>query len=150
MARRCLRPRWSRTNTETGSTSTNEVLTGVARNLAYPILRNKGVAAVFGISTPPKEQWPFAEDANADKLMEQISKQVLGPTNFHPAVTREGISNRQRVVLREAEALATILDFSEEDTNERDRDLLITKCYTWGSALQSLTQQPVGQPAYMS
>jgi hypothetical protein len=134
--------------------STDDALTGVTRKLAYPILRNKGVAAVFGISTPPREQWPFAEDANADKLVEEISKHVLVPTNVHLGVTREGISNRQRVALRGAEALATILDFSEEGTNDRDLDLLITKCYTWGSALKGLTVQPAGPPtgqsAYMS
>jgi hypothetical protein len=126
--------------------STDEALTGVTRNLVYPILRNKGLSAVFGISTPPKAQWPFAEDANADKLVEEISKHVLVPTSFPLDITREGISNRQRAALRGAEALATILDFSEEGTNERDLDLLITKCYTWGSALKSIT----GQQAYMS
>jgi hypothetical protein len=133
--------------------STDEALTGVARKLAYPILRNKGVSSVFGISTPPKAQWPFAEDSNADKLVEEISKQLLVPTNSHPAITREGISNRQRVALRGAEALATILDFSEQGSDE-DLDLLITKCYTWGAALKSLigqpALQPAGQPAYMS
>lgn len=45
--------------------STDEALTGVARKLAYPILRNQGVSSVFGISTAPKAQWPFAEDSNA-------------------------------------------------------------------------------------
>jgi hypothetical protein len=35
-------------------------------------------------------------------------------------------------------------------TNEQDLDLLITRCYTWGSALRSLTAQPAGQPAYAS
>jgi hypothetical protein len=134
--------------------STDDALTGVTRKLAYLILRNQGVSAVFGISTAPRRQWPFAEDANADKLVEEISKRVLVSTSFHLGVTREGISNRQRVALRGAEALATILDFSEEGTNDRDLDLLITKCYTWGSALKSLTMQPAvqpaGQPAYKS
>jgi hypothetical protein len=101
---------------------------------------------VFGITTPPTDRWPFAEDANADKLVEEISKRVLTPTNLQVGITREGISNRQRAALRGAEALATILDFSEEGTNEPDLDLLITKCYTWGSALKSLTGQTVASP----
>jgi hypothetical protein len=125
--------------------STDEALTGVARKLTYPILRNKGVCSVFGISTPPKAEWPFTEDANADKLIEEISNHLLVPTNSYPGITREGISNRQRTALRGAEALATILDFTERG-NDKDLDLLITKCYTWGSALKSLT----GQAVYMS
>jgi hypothetical protein len=130
--------------------STEEALTGAARALAYKILRNPGVCAVFGISTAPRAQWPFAEDSNADKLIEEVAKQLLVPTNSHPAITREGISNRQRAALRGAEALATIVDFSEEGSNERDLDLLITKCYTWGSALKSLGGLAAEQPAHMS
>lgn len=124
--------------------STDEALTGVTRKLSYRILRNRGVSAVFGISTPPKEQWPFTEDSNADKLVEEIAKE-LAATNSHPAITREGISNYQRAALRGAEALATIIDFDEEGSND-DLDLLITKCYTWGAALRSLIG---GQPALM-
>ena len=41
--------------------SVDEELATVTGKLAYPILRNSGVAAVFGISTPPREQWPFTE-----------------------------------------------------------------------------------------
>jgi hypothetical protein len=125
--------------------STDEALTGVTRKVAYQILRNQGVSAVFGISTRPRAQWPFAEDANADKLIEEIGKQLLASTNGHPAITREGISNRQRAALRGAEALATVLDFSEDGTDE-DLDLLITKCYTWGSALKCLVPMPVATP----
>ncbi|MCV2489974.1 hypothetical protein OF117_11445 [Geodermatophilus sp. YIM 151500] len=132
--------------------STDDALSDVARRLAYPILHSPGVSAVFGISSPPRDQWPFAEDANADKLIEEISKRVLARMD-HTGLTREGISNRQRAALRGAEALATILDFREENADDRDLDLLITKCYTWGSALKSLGGQPTGlasaQPAYM-
>jgi hypothetical protein len=124
--------------------STDQALTAVARKLAYPILRSPGVSSVFGISTPPKQQWPFAEDSNADKLVEEISKALLAPTNSYPAITREGISNRQRAALRGAEALATILDFSEQAVEaDADLKLLITKCYTWGSALKGLVPRPL-------
>jgi hypothetical protein len=125
--------------------STDQALTGVTRKLAYPILRNPGVSSVFGISTPPKQQWPFAEDSNADKLVEEIAKQLLAPTNAHPVITREGISNRQRAALRGAEALATILDFREPGSKD-DLDLLITKCYTWGSTLKCLVHKPLPTP----
>jgi hypothetical protein len=129
--------------------STDEAVTGVTRGLAYGILRDEGVISVFGISTPPRAEWPFAEDANADKLIEEIFKQLLPLINSHPAITREAISNRQRAALRGAEALATILDFSEGGP-VTELDLLITRCYTWWAALRSLTGQPATQPAYVS
>jgi hypothetical protein len=130
--------------------STDETLAGITGKLAYPILRTPGVTAVFGVPTPPREQWPFTEDPNADKLIEQISKHMSAEDAGHPTVTREIISNRQRAALRGAEALATSLDFSEEGASGDDLDHLITKCYTWGSALKSLTPPPVGPPSYLS
>jgi hypothetical protein len=123
--------------------SKGQALVGVTEKLAYKILRNKGVAAVFGINTPPSEAWPYTEDSFGDLLMEEISKQLVENTNSYVAITREGISNRQRAALRGAEALATIIDFDEGGPNS-ELDLLITKCYTWGSALMSLPGPPVG------
>jgi hypothetical protein len=123
--------------------SKGQALVGVTENLAYKILRNKGVAAVFGINTPPSQAWPYTEDSFGDLLMEEISKQLVKNTNSYAAITREGISNRQRAALRGAEALATIIDFDEGGPNS-ELDLLITKCYTWGSALMSLPGSPIG------
>jgi hypothetical protein len=117
--------------------STEDALTGITRGLAYPIERNPGVNAVFGISTPPRPEWPFAEDSNADKLVEEIGRHLIGSTDTQGAITREGISMRQRAALRGAEALATIVEFSEDGSDE-DLDLVITKVYTWGSALRCL------------
>jgi hypothetical protein len=118
--------------------SKEQALAGVTENLAYSILRNSGVAAVFGISSPPSELWPYTEDPNGDMLIEEISKQLVVATNSHTAITREGISNRQRTALRGAEALATIITFDEGNSTDADLNLLITRCYTWGSALKSL------------
>jgi hypothetical protein len=124
--------------------STEEALAGVARQLSYPIERNAGVNDVFSISTPPGASWPFTEDSNAGKLIEEIAGRLLAPGSVNHPITREGFSNRQRAALRGAEALATVLDFQEGGSNE-DLDLLITKVYTWGSALKSL--RPASAPA---
>jgi hypothetical protein len=141
--------RWSR----------EEALSGLTEEISYPILRNPGVAAVFGISTFPKRAWPYAEDSNADKLVEEISKQLkwrdkteetnIADNSAGKCITREHISNLQRAALRGAEALATIIDYDEradqadrDDSKYHNLDLLITKCYTWGSALLSLKAYP--------
>ncbi|MFL5705074.1 MAG: hypothetical protein ACJ8AG_19905 [Ktedonobacteraceae bacterium] len=111
----------------------------LTEEVSYTILRNKGVAGVFGIDKPPRGSWPYTEDANGDKLVEAISKQLLWtdqPKDM--CTTREQISNLQRVALRGAEAIATIIDFQETMGNG-DLDLLITKCYTWGAALLSMS-----------
>jgi hypothetical protein len=107
------------------------------------------VAAVFGIAVPPAAAWPYTEDANGDKLVEEISKQLVTATNSHAPITREGFSNRQRAALRGAEALATIVDFVEGGSDD-DLNLLITRCYTWGSALRSLPGYPASQSTLMS
>ncbi|MEU9284668.1 hypothetical protein AB0D57_08015 [Streptomyces sp. NPDC048275] len=115
-----------------------EALASIARDRAYPILRNPGICAVFGISTPPVADWPYLPDSNADKLVEEITKQLAGtgPT-AHPVLTREAISNRQRAALRGAEALIAVLDFTD-DGSEEQLTALITRSYTWGAALGAL------------
>jgi hypothetical protein len=135
--------------------SKDHALPGVTENLAYKILRNQGVAAVFGINTPPSEAWPYTEDSFGEMLIEEISKQLVVATDSPKTITAEGIGNRQRAALRGAEALATIIDFVEGGPDS-ELDLLITRCYTWGSALMSLPGLPMApqsseapdQPAY--
>lgn len=132
--------------------SKEEALFGLTENISYTILRSSGIAAVFGISLVPRNEWPYFEDSNADKLIEETSKQLKQLKSDQSAVTltREYISNLQRVALRGAEALATIIDFDER-SSDADLNLLITKCYTWGSALLSLKgrgaqPQPAASP----
>jgi hypothetical protein len=128
--------------------STQKALVGATEDLAYKILRNPGVAAVFGRRPPPKQEWPYVEDGNADLLIEEISKQLPMSMNSLTAITSGGINSRQRAALRGAEALATIIDFSENDPDPdfKKLDLLITRCYTWRSALKNLPRHPIAQP----
>ena len=117
-------------------------LSQLTEDVSYTILRNKGVAGVFGIDKPPSGSWPYTEDSNGDKLVEAISKQLMWTNQPKDiCITREQFSNLQRVALRGAEAIATIIDFQETLGNS-DLDLLITKCYTWGAALLSLSSHP--------
>jgi hypothetical protein len=126
--------------------SKDEALSDLTENISYAIFRSEGIAAVFGISFPSSDEhradWPYFEDSNADKLIEQTSKQLmLSQESDSPIpLTRQYISNLQRAALRGAEAIATIIDFDERSTNidPTDLNLLITKCYTWGSSLKSI------------
>jgi hypothetical protein len=126
--------RWSR----------EETLASLTEEVVYPILRTRGIAAVFGISTPAREEWPYVEDANGDKLAEEIAKQLNESAHTSelrehvlPTLTRDRLSNLQRAALRGAEAIATSIDF-DESSIDADLSRLISQCYTWGSALMGL------------
>ncbi|WP_280882194.1 hypothetical protein [Streptomyces pseudovenezuelae] len=120
--------------------SSQSALAGAARDRAYPILRNEGVCAIFGISTPPGERWPYLPDSNGDKLIEEVTR-TLAPAQ--PPLTREQFSNRQRAAVRGAEALIAVIDYTEDGSAE-ELASLITRCYTWGSALASVNSGPQG------
>jgi|SRR5271166_1872776 len=116
---------------------------------AYPILRDLGVAAVFGVTrTHPATEYPYATDPEEDVLVEQISTS-LSADGAMP-YTRERISNQQRAALRGAEAIAAAIDFEEareeEDVSDEALDVLITKIYTWGTALGSLSSATTVPP----
>jgi hypothetical protein len=106
----------------------------LTEDFSYTIFRKAGIAAVFG--TPPASgDFPYVEESSGQKLVENVWKQLAD--NESPVLNRERISNLQRVALRGAEALATIIDF-RENFNNSDLDRLITKLYTWYAALWSV------------
>jgi hypothetical protein len=121
--------KWSREN----------VLSYLTEDFAYAVLRRNRVAAIFGIDTAPGPDWPYTEDANGDKLVEAISRQLrpVDAADDH-IVTREAILNSQRAALRGAEAIAMIIDFSEPAADIGDINNLIGRCYSWAAALLSL------------
>jgi len=122
--------------------SKEESLSQLTEQVSYPILRHERIAAIFGIASAPKEKWPYTEDANADKLVEELAKRFKGSNGTIMPLTREHFSNLQRTALRGAEALATIIDHKEDGTID-DLDLLTLKCYSWGSALKSIHRSMV-------
>jgi hypothetical protein len=121
--------RWSRT----------AGLPSITEATSYEVLRNPRIAAVFGVSQPPDAAWPYREDANGTKLVEEISHKLRWATQ---PLTRGRFVTKQRLALRGAEALAAVIDFTDGD-QDADLDLLIRKCYTWHAA----RGQDLGLPA---
>ncbi len=115
--------------------SRREALPALAEGAAHRILRDRSVIAVFGLTRTPPAAWPFREDANGDKVVEEIGKR-LDP-GASPPWSRQGFSAVQRVALRGAEALVAILDFDEVNGSDQELDRLITRCYTWHAALEA-------------
>jgi hypothetical protein len=120
--------------------SKEKALSEMTEKICYPILRNHGVAAVFGIAKNASIEYPYATDPAEDLLLEQISTQLMPSGAMRALLTRERVSNLQRAALRGAEAIATAIDYDEthHDHTDAELDLLISKCYTWGTALASL------------
>jgi hypothetical protein len=102
---------------------------------AYPILRARGITTVFRLSRPAGEVWPYDVDSDAEKVVEQVSIDLGEPADR--PLTGQRISALQQVALRGAEAIATVLDYSESarDDDHRLIDNLIDKCYAWELAL---------------
>jgi hypothetical protein len=122
-------------------------LPSITDKLAYPILRNGGVAGVFGIAVKAIDpDWPYALDDNADKVIEKISHYFCAKEGHDKPVMplmRESIGNRQHTALLGAEAIAAILDYDHRDSRE-EQNRLIYKCYDWATALQAQAASEAG------
>ena len=120
------------------SWSRGRALPALADELAYPILRSKSIIAVFGLTKPAADQWPYREDGDGDKAVEEISKRLRD--QGAPHITLDRFVACQRVALRGAEALAAIIDYQESDDDALDDaavDALGNRCYTWYTALRA-------------
>jgi hypothetical protein len=116
------------------SWSRSQALPVITEGIAYTILRSPAVSSVYSIARPPNADFPYTEDANGDKLVEEISTYFASRDGRVTPITRERFSNIQRVALRGTEALATIIDFAPGAPDD-DLDILVRKVYGWGSAL---------------
>jgi len=126
------------------------VLSDLTENICYKILRNESVAAIFGIPKLGHTEYPYTTDPAEDLLVEQISAQLTWQIDntSQVSLTREGISNRQRLALTGAEAIASVIDFGlQQNPSDADLDLLTANCYTWGAALASLNGQAKISPS---
>ncbi len=132
--------------------SRDGALAGLTEQVSYQILRNNGVSAVYGIATPARADWPYTFDSNADKLVEKISKQLMTPEKspemesngkgeMPRVISREEITNLQSAAIEGANAIATAIDV-DGASSDNDVNLLIRKCYTWGTALRNLKKYP--------
>ncbi|RVX40774.1 hypothetical protein EDD27_3199 [Nonomuraea polychroma] len=132
--------------------SAEEALSEITESVSYRILRSDGIVAVFGIAQRPRDEWPYVEDSNGDKAVEQISRTLAGratDSSSQSWISREAISNRQRTALRGAEAIAAVLEYEESMPNDK-LIALITACYTWGAALRTQAGSGLGPGGGMS
>jgi hypothetical protein len=121
------------------SWSRGKVLPKLTDKTAYRILRDRGIRAVFGQTTAIAAGWPYNVDGKGDELVEEASKCLHEPAEG--SLSRDRFNAIQRVALRGAEAIATIVDYNDQpDPDIVDR--LILKCYTWHAALVQVAGPP--------
>ncbi len=116
-----------------------EVLFKLTEDYIYKILRNDEVVKVFGGAQGISEEFPYQADSNASKLVEMISNTPIREVSPNQPITRHFFSNLQRSALCGCEAIATIIDFKEEDSDE-SLDILIEKCLAWATALHDIDE----------
>jgi hypothetical protein len=110
----------------------------------YRILRDQAITARFGVNGVVGQEWPFAVSANGSKLVEQISQTPMRLA-VQP-ITRGAFNDKQQLALRGAEALATVVDFRDNDLDDGRTDHLISTCYTWYAARGRVLHLPVSMP----
>jgi len=120
--------------------SAQHSLDNLAENVSFAILRDTDIGTIFGIGATLNPSWPYSEDSNADKLLEEITNKIGSSTRL----TRQQASSRQRLAARGAEAIASVIEYTENRSNINDDirslTILITRCYTWGAAKAALTR----------
>jgi hypothetical protein len=113
-------------------------------NRCYRILRDSEIAARFAVNDAAGAEWPFVADANGSKLVEQISQTPMRAPG--QPISRGAFNDKQQLALRGAEALATVIDYMDNDPDKDRTDHLITKCYTWYAARGRVLHLPVAGP----
>ena len=98
------------------------------------ILRDPGVALVFGVGGAIDDEWPLnSTDAEGAKLVEKITTQL--PDLPNGVISRDRFVNLQRIAEKGAASIFGIL----ENDVEQDDDLvdqLTAQLYAWGSDLK--------------
>jgi hypothetical protein len=120
-------------------------LPAITEKISYGILRDRQIAARFGVNEPPEREWPYAVDANGSKLVEQISSTPM--RGSAEPISRGVFNDKQQLALRGAEALATVIDYDAADSAPNVVDLLTRKCYTWYAARGRVLRLPIAVPA---
>jgi hypothetical protein len=126
--------------------TSEHVLPSVTEKIAFPILRNKGIASVFGVSTGVRRDWPYIDDANADKLVEEMSKQLAWKDGSSHQLGRQRMSNLQSVASTGCRAIAAVVDYDGNAAKVKDLKHVITTSYAWGSELNRERSSSMPRP----
>ena len=119
---------------EGASLSQTQTRTASLFDTAASVLRDPGVATVFGISQLITPTWPLdSTDSEGAKLIEKVTTQL--PDMADGVISTDRFVRMQRIAEKGTQSIAGILDPSIE-TVDNALDQLTAQLYAWGSDLK--------------
>jgi hypothetical protein len=119
---------------EGASLSQSDARIAAVFDTAAAILRDAGVAVVFGVSGEIDDDWPLTStDAEGAKLIEKITTQL--PDMPNGVISRDRFVNLQRIAEKGAVSIFGILE-TDTEANDDALDQLTAHLYAWGSELK--------------
>ena len=120
-----------------------KIFSVLTENNVYQILRDPGVTAVYGVSTPLKNTWPYTFDLNANKVIQEISHQLRVQDSYGRLYTQKRESYLETAAKWGAVTIATALDTDPDDSSDEAIIDLINKCHAWHTAIKFLGNYPI-------
>lgn len=103
-------------------------------NTAVSILKDPGVAAVFGIGETIDDKWPLdSTDAEGAKLIEKITTQLSDMS--YGIISRDKFVGMQRIAEKGQQSILRILE-TDIESNDETLDLFSAQAFAWGSDLK--------------
>lgn len=116
------------------SLNQSDLRTGKIFDSASSILKDIGVAMVFGINGKIDKNWPLnSTDSEGAKLVEKITTQL--PDMPYGVISRDKFVGMQRIAEKGFQSIFKILE-TDIETDDEVLDLLIAQLYAWGSDLK--------------
>jgi hypothetical protein len=116
----------------------SDIFPQFTENNVYQILRDPNVTAVYGINIGIRQEWPYAFDTNANKVIEEISCQLMVKDDKGMKYTQKIESYLETAAKRGACAIAASLETDPDSSSDAEIVSLISKCHAWRTALQFL------------
>ena len=111
-----------------------DIRTGKIFDSATSILKNVGVAMVFGINGTIDKDWPLnSTNAEGAKLVEKITTQL--PDMPYGIISRDKFVGMQRIAEKGFQSIFRILE-TDIEADDETLDQLIAQLYAWGSDLK--------------
>lgn len=120
-----------------------DIFSQFTENNVYQILRDSNVTAVYGINIAIRQEWPYAFETNANKVIEEISCQLMVKDDYGMKYTQKLESYLETAAKRGACAIAASLETDPDSSSDAEIVSLINKCHAWRTALQFLETHAV-------
>jgi len=127
-----------------------QIFPQLTEKVVYPILRNPEVTAVYGINTAINASWPYSFDTNANKVIEEVSRQLNIVNEYGKCFSQKKESYLETIAKRGAVAIASSVDIEPDGSSDEAVLTLINQCYAWHTALSFLSMDSTSNQKSMN